>query len=216
MVHEKYAPKFETDGYAVIPNVLSQERLDGIAAHLEYPAGGTGRTRTLLKQNWCAELARCVRSNAHIATLLPSNAVAIQATYFPKVAGENWKVALHRDFFVPVKKRVHVPGWYGWSEKEGMTFARPPEAILAQLVAVRIHLEENTSANGPLIVVPGSHASSHQEPRLPCLVPAGGALAMRPLLLHASSKAQSGRRRVLHFLFAPNQLPHGLEWADAV
>jgi hypothetical protein len=39
-------------------------------------------------------------------------------------------------------------------------------------------------------------------------------MAMRPLLLHASSKATgSSRRRVLHFLFGPPALPFGLEWA---
>jgi hypothetical protein len=40
---------------------------------------------------------------------------------------------------------------------------------------------------------------------------------MKPLLLHASSKAASPRpRRVLHFLYGPKQLPLGLEWAVAV
>jgi hypothetical protein len=42
-------------------------------------------------------------------------------------------------------------------------------------------------------------------------------LVMRPLLLHASSKATSlTPRRVLHFLFGPPSLPLGLEWQWAV
>jgi hypothetical protein len=41
----------------------------------------------------------------------------------------------------------------------------------------------------------------------------GGALVMRPLILHASSKASAPKaRRVLHFVFGPPQLPFGLEW----
>jgi ectoine hydroxylase-related dioxygenase (phytanoyl-CoA dioxygenase family) len=49
-----------------------------------------------------------------------------------------------------------------------------------------------------------------------CPVSRGGAMLMRPLLLHASSKARgSSRRRVLHFLFGPPQLPSGLAWARA-
>jgi predicted protein tyrosine phosphatase len=41
----------------------------------------------------------------------------------------------------------------------------------------------------------------------------GGALVMRPLILHASSKATSlSQRRVLHFVFGPPRLPLGLEW----
>jgi hypothetical protein len=47
--------------------------------------------------------------------------------------------------------------------------------------------------------------------------PRGGALVMRPLLLHASSKATSPtHRRVLHVLFGPTDLPLGLEWAATV
>lgn len=47
-----------------------------------------------------------------------------------------------------------------------------------------------------------------------CPVAQGAGMAMRPLLLHASSKATgSSRRRVLHFLFGPPALPFGLEWA---
>lgn len=41
----------------------------------------------------------------------------------------------------------------------------------------------------------------------------GDALLMRPLVLHASSKASgTSRRRVLHFLFGPGSLPYGLAW----
>ena len=44
----------------------------------------------------------------------------------------------------------------------------------------------------------------------------GFAVLMRPLLLHASSKATgASRRRVLHFLFGPRQLLLGLAWANA-
>jgi hypothetical protein len=41
-------------------------------------------------------------------------------------------------------------------------------------------------------------------------------LVMRPLVLHASSKATgTSKRRVLHILFGPPELPYGLEWAYA-
>lgn len=42
---------------------------------------------------------------------------------------------------------------------------------------------------------------------------AEGVLLMRPLALHASSKATgSSRRRVLHFVYGPLALPYGLRW----
>jgi hypothetical protein len=42
-------------------------------------------------------------------------------------------------------------------------------------------------------------------------------VAMKPLLLHASSKSTSPRpRRVLHYLYGPPKLPLGLAWCRAV
>ena len=49
------------------------------------------------------------------------------------------------------------------------------------------------------------------------VVSRGGVLAMRPLLLHASSKAVvPSFRRVLHFVFGPPALPCRLRWAATV
>jgi hypothetical protein len=48
-----------------------------------------------------------------------------------------------------------------------------------------------------------------------CEVTKGGALLMRPLLLHASSPAESPRhRRVLHIEYATQKLPNGVKWFD--
>jgi ectoine hydroxylase-related dioxygenase (phytanoyl-CoA dioxygenase family) len=116
----------------------------------------------------------------------------------------------------------------GWSEKEGQVYVQPPIAVLEQLVAIRVHVDECTADNGPLRVVPGSHAfgrldtkrteelrSAHSELAVPVF--RGGALIMRPLILHASSKATGANpRRVLHFVFGPPKLPCGLEWRWAV
>jgi len=44
-------------------------------------------------------------------------------------------------------------------------------------------------------------------------VPRGGALLMRPLLLHASSPAlEPGHRRVIHIEYSNCALATGLEW----
>lgn len=147
---------------------------------------------------------------------MPPDPVATQCTYFAKHADCNWLVALHRDLAVPVRRRCEAPGWRGWSEKEGAVFAQPPRAVLEQLVAVRVHLEANTEQNAPLLVVPGSHRGEADDgARVACYVARGAALVMRPLLLHASAKLQSGTRRVLHFLFGPRRLPPPVEWAHA-
>ena len=53
------------------------------------------------------------------------------------------------------------------------------------------------------------------EQAVDCLVPAGGAVVMRPLLLHAPAAGTGpGRRRVIHLEYAAFALPGGLEWYD--
>ena len=75
-------------------------------------------------------------------------------------------------------------------------------------------LAENTPHNGPLMLIPGSHrngvltdAEIHALARsgeiAECTGPRGSILAMRPLIVHASSKARSNEpRRVLHIEYA--------------
>jgi ectoine hydroxylase-related dioxygenase (phytanoyl-CoA dioxygenase family) len=152
----------------------------------------------------------------------------VQCTLFDKSPRANWLVALHQDLSIPVRDRVPHPDLLGWSRKEGMLYVQPPASLLEALVAVRVHLDESTADRGPLRVVPGSHrdgrftetdASARRAElgETECLVGRGGVLLMRPLLLHASSKAsRPSRRRVLHFLFGPAGLPYGLRWHDAV
>jgi ectoine hydroxylase-related dioxygenase (phytanoyl-CoA dioxygenase family) len=81
--------------------------------------------------------------------------------------------------------------------------------------------------NGPLRVLAGSHQSGRLEDEFDswkqrtveyqCEPPLGGVVAMRPLLLHASSPAEApSHRRVLHFEYARHSLPGGLEWRDQI
>jgi hypothetical protein len=130
-------------------------------------------------------------------------------------------VTPHQDLSVPVASRFDVRGWGGWSRKENVWFAQPPTAFLEELIAVRLQLDANASETGPLEVVPGSHAkgrlasasvSMYAQHRIKCVVPRGGALIMRPLLIHSSGKPHSlSPRRVLHFLYGP-LLPAELSW----
>lgn len=124
----------------------------------------------------------------------------------------------------PVAERVDSPGCQGWSEKEGEWFVQPPSAVLEEVVAVRLHLDDCDERNGALRVVPGSHRlgrlTSTEVTQTRDLfgevfvqVPRGGVMLMKPLLLHASSKASVDcTRRVLHFVFGPAELPGALRW----
>ena len=99
---------------------------------------------------------------------------------------------------------------------------------LQHIVALRVHLDDSTATNGPLRVLPQTHALgvlsdteisrlSGEIPPVECLAPAGGVVAMRPLLLHASSKARDSQpRRVLHLEYASHLvLEPGIELSVA-
>jgi hypothetical protein len=217
----------ETDGFARIPDALSTaECVDLSAQLLDAVQGGVG-TRGLLEFAWCRSLAARLRSQS-LRPLLPANHVAVQCTYFEKSKGRNWLVPIHQDISIPVRERRAAPGFGGWSSKEGGLFVQAPPELLAQLTAVRLHLDHCGEDDGPLQVVPGSHALGILEPEAAdalrarngsttCLADAGDLFVMRPLLLHASSKASgSSFRRVLHYLFGPPQLASGLNWRHAV
>jgi ectoine hydroxylase-related dioxygenase (phytanoyl-CoA dioxygenase family) len=163
-----------------------------------------------------------------MAACLPEDASAAQCTLFDKTPAKNWLVALHQDLSIPVAARVDSPECTGWSEKEGQLYVQPPLSVLEKLLAVRIHVDACPPESGALRVVPGSHAFGRLEPgRAAAIrneqgeqvipVPRGGALLLRPLLLHASSKTLGSRpRRVLHFLFGTRMLPSGLVWQTAI
>jgi ectoine hydroxylase-related dioxygenase (phytanoyl-CoA dioxygenase family) len=150
--------------------------------------------------------------------------VAVQCTLFDKSPEKNWLVTPHQDLSIPVRDRVDDPECSGWSEKEGQLYVQPPISVLERLVAVRVHIDDCPVESRALRVVPHSHLegrlnreraeelrSQNGETVVP--VARGGALVMRPLMLHASSKVTSlAPRRVLHFVFGPPQLPLGLEW----
>lgn len=215
---------FEANGYATIPAVLSADECAEIAARVTPAATGSGGSRALLREEWCGELAARLRSSLLLAPLAPEAQRVVQCTYFEKSRDRNWIVPIHQDLSVPVAERVEHPDLSGWSVKEGALFVQAPAALLERMVAFRCHLDDCSLEDGPLRVVPGSHRfgrlESGQEASLreshgevSCLVARGGVLALRPLLLHASSKASGqSRRRVLHFLFGPPDPPHGLAW----
>ena len=103
---------------------------------------------------------------------------------------------------------------------------QPPPQILGSMVTVRLHLDDCSADNGALRVLPGSHLQGElsteaisawirQQQPVTCEISTGGALLMRPLLLHASAPAKNpSHRRVLHVEYAATELPNGLKWSE--
>ncbi|WP_082792653.1 phytanoyl-CoA dioxygenase family protein [Collimonas pratensis] len=217
----------DENGFLVTGPLLGDEfcaQLDTTISKLKQDGVGT---RNLIEHSWCVNLAKLIREHQLIAPFLSAATVAVQCTLFEKSQNQNWLVPVHQDLSITVKERIAHPALTGWSEKEGSIFVQPPDSVLQEIVAIRFHIDECGLNDGPLRVVAGSHktgrltsqAALAERDRIGetlCPVERGGAMLMKPLLLHASFKASGySRRRVLHFVFAPPLLPFGLKWRHA-
>lgn len=153
------------------------------------------------------------------ARFIGDRPIPFRATLFDKSRASNWLVAWHQDTALPLARRVDDSAWGPWSVKGGVLHAIAPMSALATVIALRVHLDESTDENGPLRVLPGTHSGgvlTHDEIQrlastvapIACVAPAGGVVAMRPLVVHASSKARGDRpRRVLHIEYAASVHP---------
>lgn len=228
--------RLEHDGFVSVTSVLSTCEVDALLERLDDDKGFALRARdgavfavrNALDVSAVSEIARSHTVRALIDSVLGSSSVAVRATLFDKVAGANWKVPFHQDLTIEVQERREQPGFAPWSIKGGVHCVQAPDAILRSMVAFRLHLDDTPTENGPLRVLPGSHAHGRLSPskieqirattvEVQCLAAKGDALLIRPLLLHASSAATRVKhRRVLHIDFGPETLPGDLEWHRSV
>lgn len=167
-----------------------------------------------MRLNAVASIANSPQLTEIACTILGKMAFPYRATVFEKSPGSNWLVVWHQDTALPVFSRIELAGWGPWSIKEGVDYAHAPASVLAQVLALRVHLDDSNADNGPLRVLPGTHVYgvlsddrihelATQVRAVSCLVPKGGVLAMSPLLIHASSKLNlESPRRVLHIEYA--------------
>lgn len=170
--------------------------------------------RHVLRHPPISNLAADPRLIALASAWLGAPAVPFKATLFDKSPDSNWLVAWHQDTALPMAERNAAAGWGPWSIKEGVHYAHAPAAMLERVIALRMHLDDSHAENGPLRVLAGTHRLgvlgdaqvielARNMPVSHCCVAAGGVIAMRPLIVHASSKSQSGMpRRVLHIEYA--------------
>jgi ectoine hydroxylase-related dioxygenase (phytanoyl-CoA dioxygenase family) len=223
----------ERDGFAVVPEALDAPTVAALTAAVGGARDGAGSQRrgsvyalrNLLEDvPEVTALADAPEVRALVAPILGPDCFPVRGILFDKTPEANWNVVWHQDLSIAVRERRDVEGFGPWSEKAGVIHVQPWAWVLERMLTVRLHLDDCDETNGPLLVLPGSHRSGRltaaeiQHRRtftasVPCPVPVGGALLMRPLLLHASSASQSPRhRRVIHLEYAAEPLPHGLQW----
>jgi ectoine hydroxylase-related dioxygenase (phytanoyl-CoA dioxygenase family) len=206
----------QEQGYGLIPNAfgkdevldllndLRSENLPRTRAGVRHAMRSTKVTRIALDSRML-EIARAI---------LGTGAIGFRATLFEKLPDSNWLVAWHQDTALPLRERRDVPGWGPWSVKDGVNYAHAPAQALERILALRVHLDSSVEDNGPLRVLPGTHVQgvltddeihsiAERTAGVDCLMPLGGVIAMRPLVIHASSKSRTENpRRVLHIEYA--------------
>jgi len=226
----------EQHGFVVLQEFLDAETISRALAALacaklgnaeSQRAGKAFGIRNLLNVvPFTRSLANSAACRTIVEPILGAEARVVRGIYFDKHKDANWKVAWHQDTTIAVRERCDVEGYGPWSIKAGILHVQPPVSVLENMLTLRIHLDQTDETNGALRVLPGTHkqgrldASQHdywkrqQEP-VTCAVREGGALLMRPLLLHSSVAAVNpGHRRVLHFEYSSIDLPGGLRWFE--
>jgi len=197
------------DGFEIFQGVVSNDEIVRLSGALD-----NSGPRHLMRFPAVAALAKGQGLVDIASGWLSSKAIPFRATLFDKSGLRNWFVAWHQDATLPLESRVESPEWGPWSVKAGVLHARAPAWAMERIVALRVHVDESTLDNGPLRVIPGSHRRgvlttdeiltlAREGTTVDCLAKRGGVVAMRPLLIHASSKAESeSPRRVLHIEYA--------------
>jgi ectoine hydroxylase-related dioxygenase (phytanoyl-CoA dioxygenase family) len=214
--------QLELGGFAVVPMCLDESTLDCLRSQFHDTQESQ---RNLLSIPSIRRLATSKPVRDVMEAALGLKCFAVRGIFFNKTQSTNWKVVWHQDLTISVRERREVDGFGPWSMKDEVLHVQPPAEVMGGMLAIRLHLDESGPDNGPLRVIAGSHkkgrlsaddvARQRKEAAVICCVPKGGALLMRPLLLHASSACLvPNPRRVIHLEFAATELPQGLEWHE--
>jgi ectoine hydroxylase-related dioxygenase (phytanoyl-CoA dioxygenase family) len=221
---EQLRASIAAEGFALVRSRVEPPLLRSLQVEME---GKRYADRGLLRLPSIISLARSANLRQLVEPVLGCQCFAVRALLFDKTPEANWKVTWHQDRTIAVRERKEVPGFGPWTDKDGIPHVQPPAEILDTMLAVRVHLDDCSEANGALKVLPGSHTfgkvpDAHlnvidRNGQLLCIAHPGDVLLMRPLLMHASSASlEPQHRRVIHLEYSATELPGGLEWADRI
>ena len=212
------------DGFAIIGQCLDVSYVNRLCEEF---SEAHGSQRNILALPAIQQLATSSSVRKIMETVLGHKCFATRGIFFNKTPSANWKIVWHQDLTIAVAQRKEVDGFHSWTMKDGVQHVQPPTELMSNMLSIRLHLDESGPENAPLRVIAGSHSSGRfspdqivrwrEKPATTCCVPRGGALLMRPMLLHASSSCQLPKpRRVIHLEFAATGLPCGLEWHERI
>src|SRR5271169_5192446 len=146
--------QIEDQGYVVVDSGLDAQTFRALDAQLDTSSAGR---RNLLDRSLVRQLARSNAVRSLMEPVLGPHCFAARGILFNKIDGANWKVSWHQDCVIAVEERREVYGWGPWSVKAGIHHVRPSSELMSRMLAIRIHVDDCGSDNGPLRVIPSSH-----------------------------------------------------------
>jgi hypothetical protein len=230
----------ERDGYSVLPRVFTFSQVEVILRDLgqalsalkeegvvRSDAGSVYAARNLLTL-WpeAAEVWRRPPLEEALAEILGPRFGLVRVLYFDKPPDQTWALPWHKDLTIAVRDNRLPSARFGKpTRKAGVPHVEAPREMLETMLTARIHLDDITDENGPLKVLPGSHAAGKTlalDTAAPqaILVDRGDVLLIRPLVAHCSNRSRDGtrkHRRILHLEFAAGpDLPDGYAWHEFI
>jgi ectoine hydroxylase-related dioxygenase (phytanoyl-CoA dioxygenase family) len=230
----EHREKISRDGFTIIDDIYSVDEINHIVTIINEAdqSKDTFRktddlfaVRQFFKE--IPEVKKAIFNNKLkqlISDLFGTGCFVVKSIYFDKPEKSNWFVAWHQDLTISVDKKTEIPGYGPWTVKLNQFAVQPPLDILKDNFTIRIHLDDTGTGNGCLKVIPGSHLKKvyrvenidwSTEAETNCLVNSGGVMIMRPLLMHASNRTTTDkRRRVVHVEFSKASLAQEINWAE--
>ena len=224
----------DSEGFYTIAGVISDDQCDQLLRQIE--TASESNTASIRSSKGTVYAARNLIETLHdLPSLIQSTGLdnhlrhaigdsfgLVRVLYFDKPSDRSWSLPLHKDLTIAVQDNSLPTDHFSKpTRKSGVDHVEASEAILENMLTLRIHLDEVTEANGPLQVIPGSHQSGKTTTLYPqdivkVLVGRGDVLAMRPMIVHGSGHTdphQDLHRRILHLEFCGTpKLPDGYQW----
>jgi predicted DNA-binding transcriptional regulator YafY len=227
---EKLLLKLSSKGTVIIKHIYSKKEINQIKNIVYQFQKENTEEKPYAIRNLLSKIPGLVphiinKNLSFILNRIDKNLFLTKAIFFDKTHEANWYVTWHQDKTINVKEKIETEGFTGWTKKEDHYGVTPTESILKNTITIRIHLDETTTKNGALMVIPGSHNKKLNDEEiklitqnsmaLNCELDFGDIHLLKPLLLHASHKSVNEKsRRVIHLEFNSVELPNQLWWAE--
>ncbi len=236
MLETAFVDAIESDGFAIVPDALDSELTSALSRAVTGFTGGC-REKGIYRRGSLYGIRNLFDAVPETKATLGASAVrevvlgvlgpgafCVRSLFLDRNPRAGWKAPWRQDVAIVVQERAEVTGFGPWMRKAGRQHVVAPPGTLSTMLSLRLHLDDCEEASA-MRVVP----ASHQYGRLPgdsieqftrydvtrCVVGRRGLIAMRPLLLHASSPTSDrAPGRVIQLDFCARSLPIPLEWHD--